>query len=125
MQISGTPKIVSPQEWAPPEPAAKSTLATSSPSATPAASVATAVAVTPVQNASSSSQVQNSTSLLQVSTIAGSYSTTVSGKNYSESVEKSGAIYIASVPAPPGFHATGDSVESAQHNLEVKLDTLV
>ncbi len=124
MQISDIAKIASTPEWAPPQSTPKSTLATSSPAATPATSASTAVAVTPVQNASSSAEVQNSPSLVQVTRLAGSFSSTVSGKNYSESVEESGGVYIASVPAPPGLSASGGSVESAQHNLDIKLDAL-
>jgi hypothetical protein len=121
MQISSTAKIAPSTDWAPAQPAPKSTPAHVT---TPAVSAATAVAVTPVQKPSSSAQVQNSASLMQVATLAATYSTTVAGKSYPGSVEESGGIYIASVPSPPGITATGPSVASAERNLNIKLDAL-
>ena len=56
--------------------------------------------------------------------VAASYSVTIAGNNYSGSVEESGGVYIASVPNPPGASASGSSVESAENNLNIKLDTL-
>jgi len=61
---------------------------------------------------------------LQVTTLAATASSTVSGKSYPESIEESGGIYVASVPSPPGTSASGSSVESAENNLNMKLDTL-
>jgi hypothetical protein len=52
-------------------------------------------------------------------------STTVAGKSYSESVMKLGDDYVVSVPNPPGASAVGSSVESAESQLSMKLDTLV
>jgi hypothetical protein len=124
MQISGIAKIASSTEWAPAQPSSKLATTLSPSDATPASSAATAVAVTPVQKPASSAEVQNSPSLVQVTKLAGSYSATIAGKNYSESVEESGGVYIASVPAPPGTTASGGSAESAQHNLDIKLDAL-
>jgi hypothetical protein len=60
---------------------------------------------------------------LQVTTLAATYSTTLAGKYYPESVESSEGVYIASVPSPPGITASGSSVLSAENNLNIKLDT--
>ena len=49
---------------------------------------------------------------------------TVAGKNYALSIEEAGDTYIASVSNPPGASATGSSVQTAEDNLDVKLDTL-
>jgi predicted RNase H-like HicB family nuclease len=59
-----------------------------------------------------------------VAKLAASYSTTVAGKNYSGSVEESGGTYTASVPDVPGASASGSSVQSAENNLNIKLDIL-
>jgi hypothetical protein len=60
----------------------------------------------------------------RVSSLNASYSTTVAGKNYSLNVEESGGTYVASVPNPPAVTATGSSPQSAEDNLDIKLDTL-
>jgi hypothetical protein len=72
----------------------------------------------------SSTEIQDSASSVQVTTLAATDSTTVAGKNYSESIEESGGIYVASVPSPPGIRASGSSIVSAENNLNIKLDTL-
>jgi hypothetical protein len=74
--------------------------------------------------ASSFALIQNSASNVDTATIAASYSTTVGGRNYSASVAKSGGVYTASVPMPPGVSASGSSIESAELNLSIILDTL-
>lgn len=58
------------------------------------------------------------------SIIMTSYSATAGGKNYPATVAESAGFYVASVPNPPGQRATGLTIEAAEHNLEVKLDTL-
>jgi hypothetical protein len=73
---------------------------------------------------SSLAQAQDSPSSSLVTTLAASYSTTVAGKSYSGSVEESDGTYLASVPNVPGASASGSSVESAENNLNVVLDTL-
>jgi hypothetical protein len=60
----------------------------------------------------------------EMATIAATYSTTVAGKSYGASVEESGGVYTASVPMPPGLSASGASIESAELNLSIVLDTL-
>ena len=69
-------------------------------------------------------QIQNSAGSTHKATIAASYSTTVGGRNYSASVQKSEGVYTASVPMPPGLSASGSSIESAEINLGIILDTL-
>jgi predicted RNase H-like HicB family nuclease len=59
-----------------------------------------------------------------MSMLAVSYSTTVAGQNYAANVEESGGVYIASVPDPPGATASGPSIQSAENNLNLVLDTL-
>jgi len=59
-----------------------------------------------------------------MATIAASYSTTLGGKSYAASVEESGGVFTASVPMPPGLRASGGSIESAEFNLNIILDTL-
>ena len=68
-------------------------------------------------------QIQTSTRTDQAATLASS-STTVGGKNYSESIEELGGTYIASVPNPPAVSASGSSIQSAEVNLNIILDTL-
>jgi hypothetical protein len=95
----------------------------------PAASTfTTAVQQASPESSSNSSppiaRIQNAASSIHVATVAASYSATVAGKNYPGSVEESGGVYIASVPDPPGISASGSSVESAEYNLNIKLDAL-
>jgi predicted RNase H-like HicB family nuclease len=56
--------------------------------------------------------------------MAASYSVTVGGKSYSGSVEESGGSYTASISNLPGATASGSSVQSAEDNLDAKLDAL-
>jgi hypothetical protein len=69
-------------------------------------------------------QDQKAASFVQVTTIAATYSTTLAGTSYPGSVVESGGTFIASVPNPPGITASGLSVQSAEYNLDIKLDTL-
>jgi len=85
--------------------------------------VSKSAAISPLAAASASVQPQASASSAQ-RTIAEAYSTTVGGKSYSASVEESGGVYTASVPMPPGLRATGGSIQSAEINLSIVLDTL-
>jgi predicted RNase H-like HicB family nuclease len=89
-------------------------------SAPPAAAQSSA----PAFSASSVAEIQNSSASAEVATIAATYSTTVAGKSYGASVEESGGVYTASVPMPPGLSASGASIESAELNLSIVLDTL-
>jgi len=61
---------------------------------------------------------------LPILPLSAEYSTTVAGKNYPLSLEESAGIYVASVPNPPGASATGSTPQSAENNLDMKLDTL-
>jgi hypothetical protein len=49
---------------------------------------------------------------------------TVEGKSYLLSVEEAAGTFIASVSDPPGTSAAGSSAQSAENNLDAKLDTL-
>jgi hypothetical protein len=122
-RVSKTP--ASTAEWSPLEVQSKPNVA-SSPTTAPQAAVATSA----VPNASAVSSTtsipkQLSAKGLQVTTVAATYSRTVSGKSYPESIVESGGVYIASVPSPPGIRASGTTVESAENNLNMKLDTLI
>jgi predicted RNase H-like HicB family nuclease len=54
-----------------------------------------------------------------------SYSTTVAGKQYAGSVEETGGEYTASVSNLSGAIASGSSIESAENNLDIRIDELV
>ena len=88
-----------------------------------APAVASSSAV-PAVAAPSSVQDQHPAANAEMATIAASYCTTVGGRNYSASVQESGGVYTASVPMPPGLRASGGSIESAELNLSIILDTL-
>ena len=68
---------------------------------------------------------QISASISEAATLAASYSTTVGGKNYSGTVEESGGTYTASVANLLGAIASGSSIQSAENNLSIRIDTLV
>jgi hypothetical protein len=70
------------------------------------------------------SLVQSETSSVGVGKVAVAYRTTVAGKNYGGTVEESAGRYTASVPMPPGSCASGPTIESAEDNLNMILDTL-
>jgi predicted RNase H-like HicB family nuclease len=53
------------------------------------------------------------------------YSTTVDGKQYSGSVEKSGNTYTASIPGVAGATATGSTEDAAENNLSNRISVLV
>jgi hypothetical protein len=89
-----------------------------------AASASSSSAVAPSKTSASSMPTHIAAAGLQVTTLAATYSTTVSGRSYPESIEESGGIYVASVPSPPGTSASGSSIESAENNLNAKLDTI-
>ena len=100
----------------------KATVSSSStaPAPTPAASTAAAAPA----KASSSPVQSGGASSAQEATLAAVYSTTVAGKSYSGDVEESGGEYEASVANMPGASASGSSIQSAENNLEIKIDTL-
>ena len=56
--------------------------------------------------------------------LAAVYSTTVDGKSYSGSVEKSNGTYTASVANLPGASASGSSVASAENALGIIISVL-
>jgi hypothetical protein len=114
MQISGTLKV------APITTIVRPTAQTKGNSSAFADAVSTAT----VSKSSSSSTEQNAASVVQVSKMAATYSPTVSGKNYAGSVEEAAGVYVASVPSPPGITAIGVSVQTAEDNLDMKLDAL-
>lgn len=98
--------------------------ADASPAAPLTASASSSASSKSVETSSSSARIQSSAGISDVATVEASYSITVGGKNYSGSVEESGGTYIASVPNPPGASAVGSSVQSAEENLNIKLDSL-
>jgi hypothetical protein len=98
---------------------AASASATSAPKTSPESSAA------PSKKPPAAAPVQGSAGASESTTIAGTYSTTAGGKSYSGSVEESGDTYTVSVGAPPLATASGSSVQSAESNLTVKIDTLV
>jgi len=140
MQISGISKVApstSGRLPAPPQP--KAAIPSSSatvPQPEPAASFTSSASGSPIPVAASTSapasarvsaySVENQSSVTssQAAALTTSYSTTVAGKNYSGSVQESEGTYVASIPNPPGASASGSSVQSAENNLDVILDTL-
>jgi len=125
MEINSVSKVATPTaNWA--ATARQSNPPTSSPSTTAQQTslAPSSISSPPVGASSSLAQIQNAVSSVQVVTVAASYSVTVAGKNYPGSVEKSGGVYIASVLNPPGASASGSSVESAENNLNLKLDAI-
>jgi predicted RNase H-like HicB family nuclease len=55
----------------------------------------------------------------------GAYFTSVGGKSYSGSVSEINGVYDVSVPNVPGAHASGSSIQSAENNLNIRIDELV
>jgi len=96
------------------------------PSTSRAATQAALPTATVTTGATSSSLApeQDPPNNLQAPPLTSAYSTTVSGKSYPLSVELSAGIFVASVPNPPGASATGATAQSAEMNLDMKLDTL-
>ena len=125
MQVDSISKIASsvmergkqPQQTKP----ESSTISTASPNS---ANVTSVRAPTLTEAPSSRAQSGDSATSVPVLTFAEPLSTTVAGKNYALSIEQAGDVYIASVPNPPGATATGSSAETAESNLNIKLDTL-
>jgi hypothetical protein len=76
------------------------------------------------QGSPAATHSENLASIVPVPPLAAQYSTTVAGKSYPLSVDEAGGTYVASVPNPPGASATGSSPQSAEDNLDMKLDTL-
>jgi hypothetical protein len=125
MQIDRISKVpASMTGWETIEPQSKPKVSSSSTTAAQAIPASSSIPGAGAVSSSPSIPNEFSTTGLQVTTLAGTYSTTVSGKSYAESVEKSGGVYVASVPSPPGIRASGPSVEAAENNLDMKLDTL-
>lgn len=124
MQISSISSIVTTTSESPTAtPRAKPGVVSPSSTAGPGAPAASSSA--PVSAKASSSPAQTgSASSVQEATLAAVYSTTVAGKSYSGSVEESGGEYEASVANMPGARASGSSVQSAENNLDIKIDTL-
>jgi len=61
----------------------------------------------------------------EVETLAGTYTTTVGGTQYSGSVEEENGSYTASVPNVSGATATGATLMEAENNLTIRIDELV
>ena len=124
MQISSISSIVT---------AASGLTAATHPSS-PAAVSQSATVASPKPTTSSSTPKSAKTSSLPApaqsasaiqETLAAVYSTTVGGKSFSGSVEESGGEYEASVAGMPGASASGSSIQSAENNLDIKIDALV
>lgn len=126
MDINGISKISSSANaWAEALAQSKLTTSSSSTAAPQTTAISSSNSVASVDPSSPSDQVQPTGSSVQVTTTVATQSTTVAGKTYPESVEKLGDAYVVSVPNPPGASAIGSSIESAENNLSIKLDTLV
>jgi hypothetical protein len=97
--------------------------ATAAPSATSSAGQASksasGQAAPPPQ--SEASAVSTATSTL----VSTTYSTSVGGKSYSASISQANGVYTLSVPNVPGAHVSGSSLNAAESELTVKIDTLV
>ena len=90
-----------------------------------ATSSAAASSASSAGTASSLSRDQSNPSSGGVDSVAVSYRTTVAGKNYGGTVEGSEGSYTASVPIPPpGASASGSTIQAAEDNLNMVLDTL-
>lgn len=125
MQISAISEAASPStQWSSTQSQSRSAAPSSFAVAQQSAPVASANSSVPARTAPSLPLIQDAAGSAQMATIAASYSTTVAGKNYSASIEESGGIYTASVPIPPGVSASGASIESAEINLNIVLDTI-
>jgi hypothetical protein len=72
--------------------------------------------------AASANEAQDTATLLAQSTL---YSTTVGGKSYSADVSLSSGQYVATVPDLPGVSATGNTLLSAESNLNTRINVLV
>jgi hypothetical protein len=126
MNVNGISEISSSTvAWAGTKASSEPATSSSSAATSQTASASSSLSSASTGLSSSSDEAQPSVSSVQVTTIVATYSTTVGGKNYSESVEKLGEEYVVSVPNPPGASASGLSVQSAENNLSSKLDTLV
>jgi hypothetical protein len=71
---------------------------------------------------SSASQAASAAAANLVSQI---YSTTVSGKSYSGSIEQSGGQYVISIPNLLGATASASTAKAAENALTLKIDILV
>ncbi len=124
MQISGVQGVaaLSP-EWATSDRQLKSASASSPEASLPTPSTQSSHSDS-FSPASSSSPTEDTAKTAHGSTVVASYSPSVNGTHYLASVEYLDGSFVASVPAPPGFSATGMSVQEAEANLEIELDTL-
>lgn len=123
MQIGEISNIASlAKEWTAAQPQSKP--ADASPSIAAPATEGASISTASVAPSAAPARVENSPASVHVTRVATTLSATVAGKNYAESVEESGGVYVASVPNPPGARATGASVVSAENNLNLRLDTL-
>jgi hypothetical protein len=123
MQIGGIATVATAQNERPAATRSANSLAPSTPgTATHVALSTTSVAADAIS--SSLAPAQNPLNVLHAPPITSAYSTSVGGKSYPLSVELSEGIFVASVPNPPGATATGATPQSAEMNLDMKLDTL-
>jgi hypothetical protein len=102
--------------------------ATASPNSDAAAS--SAVSKPPVRTSVSTytggaAPAASSASVAVQLTSSQTFSTTIGGKQYSESISQSGGEYTASVPNLPGATATGTSELAAEESLYERIDVLV
>jgi len=104
----------------------------STPPIAPPPLAATTTTRTPAQGSSASggssspsSPAQSAVNGTQTGTILSSYSTNAGGKTYSASVEETGGTYVASAEVPPEASASGTSVQSAENNLDARIDAMV
>jgi hypothetical protein len=102
----------------PPPPAAKATSAAPATGGTSSAkSTGGAPPVQPAAPQAASAAAANLVSQI--------YSTTVSGKSYSGSIEQSGGQYVISIPNVPGATASASTAQAAENALTLKIDILV
>ena len=102
---------------APPPPAAKATSATPATGDTASAKSGGAAPVPPA--------APQAASAAAASLVSQIYSTTVSGKSYSGSIEQSDGQYTISIPNVPGATASASTAQAAENALTLKIDILV
>jgi hypothetical protein len=74
---------------------------------------------------SSAAPAPSGSAAAQSNPMAAAYSTSVGGKTYSGSVSETGGVYEVSVPNVPGARASASSIQTAENNLNMRIDELV
>jgi hypothetical protein len=127
MTISGISSMPSPAATAPVSttrrPAAKTATASATATASSGATSSQSSTASASSTAASGKGASHGPDPSQ-STPSSAQKDTVAGKSYSGSVVESDGEYEASVPNLPGASASGSSIESAENNLAVVIDTL-